>query len=682
MGRRSNARLKTQPRSEKPAFKDRTTRSLSGVRLALSLALFAALLYSPSWRYGFVGDDSRVILDNQWTKQGVPALPHIMAHSLYFGAVPLNGGLYRPIAGAYYDIVGAVTGLSATGYHLAQLALYALNAALVFLFFARLKRSSMALPLVATLLFIVHPIHTEVVDNIKSADEMLCLAFLLVSAISWLAFADQRDRRFRITAFVAYGAAVCSKETAVAMVVLFPALWYFFRGRSLRDSVSSAVPFVGVAVGYLLLRQVVLSREPATAIVTVLNNALVSTADRWTRLASALGFLTRYAQMLFWPHPLSFDYSYNAVPLRTFADPRAWIALALCSLGIGVFAVRSRGRHEDAFVVLWCFASIVLVSNVFFLISTNFGERLLYVPSVMFCYLMALVLFRVARVPEDRPLREASRSPVLVGVVLLVVVAAVPAVFLRTGQWRDQLTLFEADVHTYPNSARLNAFVGSLYYYAGDKLVADQRDPAAAAGDFVKARTYLLRSLEIQDIFTEIHAVLGMAEYQLQDYRNAIPHLQQALQFTNYHGIASEMLGESYERNGMADGALDVYSHMHEGGLRFPHELFVLGQNAAVHGDLDRSISYFSEMVASSPGDANPNFDLAQMASRKGDYALSLSAAQRCIGIQPNHAGCLALAAEALVRTGHPAEAESYFERAKSLDPRLSRSPDQPSVRR
>ena len=682
MGRRSHARLKAPNRTEKPALKDRRTRSLSGVWFTLSLALCAALLYSPSWQYGFVGDDSRVILNNQWTKQGVSALPHILAHSLYFGDVPLNGGLYRPIAGAYYDMVGTVSDLSATGYHLAQLALYALNAALVFLFFTRLRRSSTALPLVATLLFIVHPIHTEVVDNIKSADEMLCLAFLLMSAMSWLALADHQDRRLRITAFVAYGAAVCSKETAVAMVVVFPALWYFFRGRSLRDSLAAAVPFVGVAVAYLLLRQVVLSREPATAIVTVLNNALLSTADESTRVASALGFLTKYAQMLFWPHPLSFDYSYNAVPLRTFADPRAWIALALCSLGIGVFVARSRGRHREAFVVLWCFASIVLVSNVFFLISTNFGERLLYVPSVMSCYLVAIVFFRVARVPEDRPLREAIRSPVLMGLVLMIVVAGVPAVLLRTSQWRDQLTLFETDVHTYPNSARLNAFVGSLYYYAGDKLIADQRDPAAAAGYFVKARTYLRRSLEIQDVFTEIHAVLGMAEYQLQDYRSAIPHLQQALEFANYRGIASEMLGESYERIGMADNALGVYTRMHEEGLRFPHELFVLGQNAAERGDLDRSISYFSEMVASSPADANPNFDLAQMANRKGDYALSLTAAQRCIGIQPNHAGCLALAAEALVRTGHPAEAESYFERAKAVDPRLSRSSDQAGVRR
>src|SRR5690349_4576817 len=155
-------------------------------RLAALLAAVACLLYAPTWLHGFAGDDWWVIVTNQWTRQGVSALPDIVSHSLYFGAIPLNGGLYRPFAGLYYVLVGALGGISPMPYHIATTLLYGLNVALLFLFFVRLTGRSVLLPIIATLLFVVHPIHTEVVNNIKSADEMLCLGALLASGLFWL----------------------------------------------------------------------------------------------------------------------------------------------------------------------------------------------------------------------------------------------------------------------------------------------------------------------------------------------------------------------------------------------------------------------------------------------------------------------------------------------------------------
>ena len=251
----------------------------------------------------------------------------------------------------------------------------------MFPFFTRLGRRSIALPCLATLLFIAHPIHTEVVNNIKSADEMLCLLFFLTSATAWLIYADTADVRWRYVSFAAYAVALCSKETAVPMVVTLPALWYFFRQRSVRASLVAAIPFLALALLYLGVRQAVLASEPATNIVTLLNNALLATSDGPTRFASALAYLSKYAGMLFWPHPLSFDYTYDAIPLHTFADPAAWAGVALC-VGLGAVLVTGfRRRRIEAFAVLWCGASMVLVSNLLFLISTNF-RRAAVVPAV------------------------------------------------------------------------------------------------------------------------------------------------------------------------------------------------------------------------------------------------------------------------------------------------------------
>jgi tetratricopeptide (TPR) repeat protein len=634
---------------------------------ALFLAMAACALYAPSWHHGYVGDDSMVIRGNAWTLQGLTALPRIVSHSLYFGAEPQNSGLYRPVAGAYYVVVGALVGLRAAAYHLAQILLYGLNAALVFVFFTRLTCRSIAVPFVATLLFIAHPIHTEVVDNIKSADEMLCLAFFLASAIAWLRYADTSDVRWRYGSLAAYALAVCSKETAVPMVVTLPALWYCFRQRPARASLIAAIPFLAVAVLYLGVRQAVFNSEPARDAVTILNNALLATNDGATRLASALAYLTKYVEMLVWPHPLSFDYSYNAIPLHTFADPAPWVAVALCLALAALLVTGIRRRRVEAFAVIWFAASMVLVSNLFFFISTNFGERLLYLPSVMACYVATLVVFKAARLADDQPLTSALRSPALVAPLLVVLGVGSVAVFARTRDWRDERTLFSADVQTYPNSARLNNFLGNLDYFAGDRLFVSQTDPETAATDFADAKQYLLRGLAIDDDFRDLHAVLGMAEYRLKRYREAIPHLERALAFKAYRTSALEMMADCYAQLQMPARALELFKQIDAEGIPSPEAWFALGSDAAARGDNDASIRYFGKVIAATPENISAYVNLALRQHQRGDYAGSLATAGQCLARQADEVKCLLVAADDLVRTGHPDQARAYVEKAKAL---------------
>ena len=663
MGKRS----KSAKRPNAPVIVPRLARPRLQIYAVILLMLGAGALYAPSWHHGFVGDDSMVISGNAWTLQGLSALARIVRHSLYFGAVPKDCGLYRPAAGVYYSVVGVLVGLRPAGYHIANILLYGLNAAIVFLFFTRLTRRSIALPCVATLLFIAHPIHTEVVNNIKSADEMLCLLFFLSSASAWLMYADTANVGWRYLSLAAYAVALCSKETAVPMMVTLPALWYFFRQRPARASLVAAIPFVVLALLYLGVRQAVLTSEPVTDTVTLLNNALLATSDGPTRLASALAYLTKYAEMLFWPHPLSFDYTYDAIPLHTFADPAVWAGLAL-NVGLGVVLVAGwRRRRAESFAVLWLAASMVLVSNLLFLISTNFGERLLYLPSVMVCYVVAGLLFKLARVTDAQPLAAALRSPLLVASLLIVLGAGSVTVITRTRDWRDEMTLFGADVLTYPRSARLNNFLGNMYYFAGDRLFMQQTDPETAAADFANAKQYLLRGLAIDDEFQDLHAVLGMAEYRLKQCREAIPHLERSLAFTDYRTSALEMMADCYKQLQMPARALALFKQIDAEGISYPQGWFELGSDAAMRGDDDASVRYFSKVIEATPDNVAAYVNLAFGQHRRGDYAASLATAQQCLARQADQTKCLLVAADDLMRTGHPDQARAYVERARAI---------------
>jgi tetratricopeptide (TPR) repeat protein len=614
-----------------------------------------------------------VIGNNTFAQQGLAALPQVVSHSLYFGAVPLNGGLYRPLAGAYYLVIGALGGLHhAPVYHFFQLLLYGLNAAVVFWFFGRLRPLAFVLQVLATLLFIVHPIHTEVVCNIKSADEMLCLLFFLASAGAWLTYADTAVSWWGYVSVAAYALAVCSKETAVPMLVALPALWYFFRRRPIGPSLIAAWPFAVVALAYLAVRQAVLAAEPPTPIVTVLNNALLSTNDRTVQLASAITYLGRYALMLVWPWPLSFDYSYGALPLNSLGDWQVWLAAALCLglLALGVLGFR--GRRLGSFAVLWCGASIVLVSNVFFFVSTNFGERLLYLPSVMACYGAAAALLRLGGLAEDRTFARLARSPFVVGPVVAIVFAAALAVTRRAQEWRDQLTLFSADVQTYPHSARLNDFAGNLNYFAGERIFERDGMVADASSALTNATIYLTRAVAIRGTFLDLDAPLGLAEYRLGDYTAAIPHLEQALAFTTYRSQALETMAEAYTALHDADQATKLFKQIDAEGLQYPPAWFALGNEAASRGDDVASIRYFQRFLDARPDNMAAYFNLGKAENRQGDYVQSLAAAERCIALKPAprvEADCLVLSADDLARTGHREEALQRFERARAIDP-------------
>jgi len=310
---------------------------------------------------------------------------------------------------------------------------------------------------------------------------------------------------------------------------------------------------------------------------------------------------------------------------------------------------------------------MIIVSNLVFLISTNFGERLMFAPSVIVCYAAARLLFKAARLGQDQPLSAALRAPVVVAPLLVVLPAAVIVVLNRMPDWRDEMTLFTADVAKYPDSVRLNSYLSHMHYIAGDKLLGQQADASAAAADFQQAKAYALQSLKVRNAFSEYNAVLGLAEYQLHQCREAIPNLQQAATFDIYRATALPMTAACYEELQMPAEALAMFKQIDAAGIPYAHGWFQLGNDAAAHGDDDASIAYFRKVLGATPDNASAYANIAAAQHRKGDYPASLDSAKQCIALQPTLAQCLIVAADDLMRTGHADEARAYLARAQAI---------------
>ncbi|MBI3098302.1 MAG: tetratricopeptide repeat protein [Planctomycetes bacterium] len=250
-------------------------------------------------------------------------------------------------------------------------------------------RGLWAVPVVAAMLFAVHPAHTDAVDSVVQRSEILATCGVLVGLwAGWQADAQTGRRRMLllVLAGVAYLVGLGSKETAVVL----PILWLVhdaFAGASLRGAPDRRKKYLAAGIAllvYLAARFHALGLETST-------RAAFGDVDLLTRAATMTAVFGDYLRLLILPHPLCADYAANANPgvfCRTFGDDRAAVG-ALVISAAGVLGAWSWRRRSPIGVWLpWVPIGLLPVSNLF-PIGAIQAERFCYLPSVGACVALA-----------------------------------------------------------------------------------------------------------------------------------------------------------------------------------------------------------------------------------------------------------------------------------------------------
>src|SRR5258705_1002185 len=144
-------------------------------RLALLIFIFSFVLYAQSIAFDFVLDDEASIKEIRLVQQGVSAIPTLLKTDSWHGAeMGVKIPIYRPGSFVLFAITWELFPDSPHIYHFINVLLYAITCALLFLLLVKLfSKQSIFFPFACALLYSAHPIHTEVVNHITSADESL-----------------------------------------------------------------------------------------------------------------------------------------------------------------------------------------------------------------------------------------------------------------------------------------------------------------------------------------------------------------------------------------------------------------------------------------------------------------------------------------------------------------------------
>jgi len=428
--------------------------------LLLAVVIGGALAaYANSFHAPFLLDNDEVILED--TRVHAATTEHVqqILTNQYWEIG--NTGLYRPLTTLSFLLNYAEFGDGAdpAGYHWVNFLLHALNIVLVYaLGLAVFERAPAALLLSA--LWGLHPVLTESVTSIVGRADMLA-AFSVLAAVLCHRKALAASGAWKGWWVAAIGAAaaigVFSKESAIVLVAIL-AIYDFTLGRSApwRSRIPSYAAAVVPCLVYLYMRSQVFAGV-SSAEMPYVENPLLG-AGFWTARITAIKVIGRSLGLLVWPARLSWDYSYNEVPLfgwrlDSWEDWKAVAALAGCAAA-AVVAIRSwRSRKPVLFGVAFFFAAILPTSNLLIRIGTIMAERFLYLPSVGFAVAAVWVLEALwRRLPAGRP---AYRYVAGLGLAVLLIAMATRT-YARNGDWLDPQRLWVSGVAAAPGSFKTN----------------------------------------------------------------------------------------------------------------------------------------------------------------------------------------------------------------------------------
>lgn len=481
---------------------------LSWIQAGL-IFLLAVVQYSNTTNHDYAWDDAIVITQNSRVQKGLDDIPELFENIKSEKTENRYG--YRPIALLSFATDIEFFGLDPGASHKVNILLYGLLCALIFYFLLLLfplKNAKWGV-FVVTALFVAHPLHTEVVANIKSRDEILALLFGLGALIFlWKGLEKGSIPHYLLTAIMLV-LSFNSKESGITfcgVALLIP----FYVNRSALPNLKtliSGVAVAGVSIGVLLfIRDYVYSEEffqsndwDLIYKGVFLQDGFVGNplweASISEKLATAT-FICGYAVWRFiLPYPLLHDYSYNVFPVRTWSDVEVYASLTVTVVLILVAAYGIWKRKPFGFGLGLFFITLSIYLHLVHVGPDIFAERYLFVPSLGLCIAL-LSVFEI----------ERFNSKLVTAVFAVGILPMFGYSFQRNKVWKNNETLLLSDLDRLENCARAN-FNYALYLHQEYYNLPPAKQPEAQ----IELLSYYDRSLKVTDRVFKVYMDLGSA---------------------------------------------------------------------------------------------------------------------------------------------------------------------------
>jgi hypothetical protein len=416
------------------------------------IVIIGLIVFCNGFFNGFVKDDHAEIIENP-VVQSIQNFPNFFTGSLFYNGLgqQLAGSFYRPITSVVFSSIYSLFGASSFAFHFFPILFFIINACFVFYLFKQFFKTAIAFAL--SLVFLVHPINSEVALYISALQEVL---FLFFGMITLLILHRYKSQKAFIISSICLLLSLLSKETGIlfffmSYVYLFLFArkgFYYFLGYSL----------VALCIYFFL-------RVSAIGIVShVVANAPIQNLSLSARLLNIPAIILFYLKVFIFPLNLSSSYHFVYTRITT---EHFWLPLIIDLIFfIAIIATawsipkRNSRRYFTVFVFfsIWLLVGLLLHMQILPLDKTV-AEQWFYFPIVGILGMIGVVL-------EIVPV--SFRNKWVIAITGIIIILLSVRTFVRSFDWRDDLSIATQDITVSRDAYDLESELSFAYFQQGN----------------------------------------------------------------------------------------------------------------------------------------------------------------------------------------------------------------------
>lgn len=517
----------------------------------LGVALLGFVLYFSTTSFNYTFDDDIYTLKNKYALRGTADMGSIWGYGTIqgFTVAPNNSGIYRPFTLTTFAVENQFFGeLKPQNSHFINVLLYALTLGFLCSLLIKLFRNldlPVYIPVLITVLYALHPLHVEVVASVKSRDEILAMLLPLVAFNALWSFWRDQQWAWLALACVAFFFGICSKENPLTLIFVLPMTLFLFGKQSWQQAFLKSLPIIAVSFLYLIIRFKVLDKDNSSGVNMIANN-IVWGAKGAEVLSTNLSVWLEYIRLCLFPNPLSYDYSYNQIPIATWSQLRTYVSLLVhvCLFGLGIWWTLK--RNVLGYGLLFYFFTFSIFSNLIpkFVLASTLAERFMFMPSLGWCIALVVGLYYILQkfqIPQSQYIS--------IGVFSFIALVFGFWTYQRTPIWESNAKLFESGLSTSPNSFRVHYNMAETERVAGETLKKEgetTKNPQKieeGKAKLRKAAKHYEDSFKIYDKESGPWYNLGVCYLNTGDTLKAEQAYKRSLELNQLNGMAANNLG-------------------------------------------------------------------------------------------------------------------------------------------
>lgn len=436
----------------------------NSIGIGVILAVITFAVFANSLSNDFVFDDESVVVGDE-TITSLSNIPKYFTGELGFHKV--IGRYYRPIVSATYALDYSIWGLKPFGFHLTNVLIHVINVLLLFALLKLIFESSSSkfkdyAILIGTLIFALHPIHTEAVAWVSGRTDSLSCTFFFAAFIYYHKYSRPDGNRNSNLVFglLFYLLALLSKEMAItlpAVIILFDLI---INRMSIKQLISERskiyAAFIILSVIYLVLRWAVLKDVPQRE-----SYFYFYGKDSATAFFTMFQTLPFYFKLAVFPVGMLYHYGGYLPYVNSISEPSVIFAAGFVIVVAFIIYYLYKRFPMVSYSLIFFFLTLLPVLNI--VPTMNFmGDRFLYIPSLFLS--LSLTAIAIKYYTKENVKLIYALSGILLFVFGFMTVS-------RNADWKTNDELF-LSAEGKPGSV-LYVNIGNIYANKGDYKTAE-----------------------------------------------------------------------------------------------------------------------------------------------------------------------------------------------------------------